>query len=343
MEKWAKNGQKGQNSQPLSPGRIVAARNALHDDDKTYRVTKSTSLDAFLQWSTLMTSSPSTTFNAQHGSVPVKGRKVCSGVVKHTLNALIRMDGLTTGESALRCATVTSLMMQLEKKSKKPQSAVAFDVAEVLPRWHEAIFAKEYQGRTNPFNTAIQRMEVHAMFMTSLACCARRSLFTTFSPRRDQVMFSKEMDADGIPNYYKIRLKRWKGNPDENNRRNQTLLIRRNKLNVRFCPVIAMVLWLKTLHDVAPDDMNGPLFPALTRSHNMFERDDEGNMERTDCSTWGVWWNNATKYVGNGLEKCSSHAIRRSVVKWAARCDAKENDVIEAGRWVGNSQHFHVY
>ena len=157
-----------------------------------------------------MTSSPSTTFkaNAQHGSVPVKGRKVCSGVVKHTLNALIRMDGLTTGESALRCATVTSLMKQLEKKSKKPQSAVAFDVAEVLPRWHEAIFAKEYQGRTNPFNTAIQRMEVHAMIMTSLACCARRSLFTTFSPRRDQVMFSKEMDADGIPKYYKIRLKR---------------------------------------------------------------------------------------------------------------------------------------
>jgi hypothetical protein len=56
-----------------------------------------------------------------------------------------------------------------------------------------------------------------------------------------------------------------------------------------------------------------------------------------------VWRNNATKYVKNGLEKCSSHAIRHSVVKWAARCDAKENDIIEAGRWVGNSQHFHLY
>ena len=162
----------------------------------------------------------------------------------------------------------------MEEKSKESQSAVAFDVAEVLPRWHEAIFGKEYQGRTHPFNTAIQRMKVLTIFMTSLACCARRSLF---SPHRNQDMFST---AGGITKYYKIRLKRWKGDPDEASGGNKTLLIRRNKLNVRFCPVIAMVLWLETLHDVAPDDTNGLLFPTLARSHNMFERDDEGNMER---------------------------------------------------------------
>ena len=52
--------------------------------------------------------------------------------------------------------------------------ARAFDIAEVLPRWCGAIYEPEFEGRQNPFNTDILRIEVHTMFMTELATCARR-------------------------------------------------------------------------------------------------------------------------------------------------------------------------
>ena len=40
-------------------------------------------------------------------------------------------------------------------------------------------------------------------------------------------------------------------------------------------------------------------------------------------------------------EKLARHQAQPREV--AARCDAKENDVIEVGRCVGNSKHFHTY
>ena len=51
----------------------------------------------------------------------------------------------------------------------------------------------------------------------------------------------------------------------------------------------------------------------------------------------------ATEYVGGGLEMCSTHAKRRSVVKWGVRCGAAALDLREAGRWVPGSADFEGY
>ena len=52
------------------------------------------------------------------------------------------------------------------------------------------------------------RTEMHAMFYAMLSSCARRSHFTTYSPRIDQVQFSEQVDADGMPKIYTIDLER---------------------------------------------------------------------------------------------------------------------------------------
>ena len=60
-------------------------------------------------------------------------------------------------------------------------------MATVIPRVHDAMFAASFEGRENPYNTGLQRQFWYTMWMMVLACCARRSLFTTFCPRIDQV------------------------------------------------------------------------------------------------------------------------------------------------------------
>ena len=51
------------------------------------------------------------------------------------------------------------------KNAQKTTTATEFDVVEVVPRWHEAIFDKEFEGRPNPFNTGLMRVMINAMFM----------------------------------------------------------------------------------------------------------------------------------------------------------------------------------
>ena len=152
-----------------------------------------------------------------------------------------------------------------------PESLSTFDVAEALPRVHDAIFASEFEGRPNPFNSGIQRAEVHSMLYAMLSTCARRSLFTQHVPRMDQVTFSEQVDADGVPKFYSIDLERWKGNAD--GMKKQRLLIKRNKASAKYCPVVAMAMWVTVLHDHGVK--NGPLFPALDDWHNRFWRDED--------------------------------------------------------------------
>jgi hypothetical protein len=116
----------------------------------------------------------------------------------------------------------------------------------------------------------------------------------------------------------------------------QTLIIHRNRVDINHCPVVSIMVWMKVLDAKCPGE-NGPLFPALDASHHDFLRDGEGKTMRICESTWNL------SYVGMGLAGCTMHSIRRSVVKWAARCGAGMADVIGAGRWVNDSKPFLKY
>ena len=77
------------------------------------------------------------------------------------------------------------LAMEEMRKRYVPESASTFDVAEALPRVHDAIFASEFEGRPNPFNSGIQRAEVHAMLYAKLSgdkVVAVFAIFFLFSP-----------------------------------------------------------------------------------------------------------------------------------------------------------------
>lgn len=254
------------------------------------------------------------------------------------LSALRWVDLHIMNETRLLDAEIVGIARTLAKVHVA-SSAFPFDIEEVLPRFREAIFANEFEERKNPFNTAIQREQVWTMFMVSLAVCARCSLLTTFCPMLDQLELGP-VDEDGVPKFIKIELREWKGNA--NGAKQQRLLLRRNLVNVDFCPVIAIITWIKTL--VAQGIKNGPLFPALDNNHNSFiVEKDTGRLQRMEPGRWKEWFRRSTRYVGGAFANCSTHSIRRSVVKWAARCGAQTHAIMEAGRWANYSCNFMTY
>ena len=242
-----------------------AVKRALAENDTSYRVTEPADLDAVMQFLTLMSAPWEKEYSAdaEYGGVLVRGRGCGYSAVKNCVSAIKHIDKqLTTKPTNLVDQRVADFLRDLENVSPPMTSAKAFDIAEVVPRWCDAIYEAEFEGRPNPFITDILRIIVHTMFMTELATCARRSLFTKYCPRRDQVTLGP-VDALCIPKYYILKLDRWKGN--ERRKKKQTLLIKRNYINSMYCPVVAMTVWLKVLNDVAPGHKNGPLVPCAPR------------------------------------------------------------------------------
>ena len=322
---------------------VRAALEAPAEGNTNFRVTEPTDLNTFMQFLTFMTAPFEKKYlaDAKYGSVSVRGRGVGYSSAKNFVSAMGHIDEALTGKSNIRKSKrVKDFLAKLEQDGPPVNPACAFDIAEVLPRWYDAIYEAEFEGRRNPFNTDILRIEMHTMFMTELATCARRSLFTKYCPRRDQVILGP-VDKFGIPKYYILKLDRWKGNAKR--KKKQTLLIPRNYINAKYCPVVAMTLWLKVLNDVAPDHKNGPLFPALRDDHNGFIIDEEGHMQIISEGQHSRRWDLAVRYVRGELEMCSTHGRRRSVVKWGARCGCQAPDMREAGRWVPGSTDFEEY
>ncbi len=218
---------------------VRAALEAPAEENTDFRVTEPTDIEAFMLFLTFVTAPYEKVYraDAKYGSVPVHGRGNGYSAAKNYVAAMGHIDEALTGKSNIRRSRrVKDFLAKLGKDGPPVNPACAFDIAEVLPRWCGAIYEPEFEGRWNPFNTDILRIEMHTMFMTELATCARRSLFTKYCPR----------------------------------------------------------------------DL-------------------------------------AARYVGGGLEMCSTHGRRRSVVKWGARCGAQAPDLREAGRWVENSKDFEEY
>ena len=221
---------------------VRAALEAPAEGNTDFRVTKPTDLDAFMQFLTFVTAPYEKVYyaDAEYGSVPVHGRGNGYSAAKNYVSAVQHIDDALTGKSNIKGnKRVKNFLAKLQRDGPPVIPARAFDIAEVLPRWCGAIYEPEFEGRQNPFNTDILRIEVHTMFMTELATCARRSLFTKFCPRRDQVTLGP-VDDIGIPKYYKLELDRWKGNAKR--KKKQTLLIKRNYINPWYCPVVAMTV-----------------------------------------------------------------------------------------------------
>ena len=322
--------------------RIKSMQTALEKSDTKFRVTEPCDTGTVLKYLRVMWAPKTMVYTTK--SVPKRmftGRGSSYSMANIFVSSAKYVDEALTGNTRLRAPVIANIMSE-KFRDYTPQSANAFDVATVIPRVHEAMFAASFEGRENPYNTGLQRQFWYTMWMMVLACCARRSLFTTFCPRIDQVdVDDAAKDADGFPQYIIIKLEKWKGNRD--GRRWQKLKISRNYVDVRFCPVVALCLWLKTLHSLGVTD-NGPLFPGLSTGHGRFSRADaEAPLERMTKDAYTSHWRAMCVYVGGGLLLSQrTHAARRTVVKWGARCGEPWMELQNAGRWTSN-RSFMVY
>jgi hypothetical protein len=259
------------------------------------------------------------------------------------LSAQRKLDFNLTGGTTLHDQDVRDFAASIHAEYN-PEQAVAFDIETGLRKLRLAIKEdtledEDEDERPNPFRTGLQRDLVWTLLLTSCATVARASLFTEFAPLISQIEFPETTDAGGHHEYYILTLTHWKHN---DGKKTQRLQIHRNWLNPEFCPVLAMELWLKTLHDMGIHD--GPIFPALTPWGDKVLRDEDGVAnQRLHVDTWSSWIRSAFKRCGGALADCTSHSIRRSVVMWAARCGANMNAVFAAGRWVEMSQRFNSY
>lgn len=107
----------------------------------------------------------------------------------------------------------------------------------------------------------------------------------------------------------------------------------RNLINPEFCPVVALLTWLKVTGITS-----GPLFPALERNHRCHV---DGAAYLAD--TYQAHVRLVFDYVGGAVEGCSSHSFRKSAVAWGARCGVPERIMINIGRWANDSKAFQDY
>jgi len=110
-------------------------------------------------------------------------------------------------------------------------------------------------------------------------------------------------------------------------------MIKRNLMRSEFCPVLALLFWLKMT-----GLKSGPLFPAMTNDHlalhpNLFATPE----------THAEHLKKLFVYVGGDLAGCTSHSVRKAAVSWAARCGVSESDILLIGRWVAHSKCFLIY
>ena len=178
---------------------------------------------------------------------------------------------------------------------------------------------------------------IKTMFLMYCACIGRASLFTRFCPLVEDIELSEEMDVDGYPQWIVLMIRYWKGNAD-GKRRPQRLKIFRNYIDVRFCPIVNLFLWLK-LYDIT----SGPIFPACNSLFTAIQKDAHGN---TFFNTPG-WWENQLKklfvFTGGQLIACTSHSIRKSCTIWAIRSGYESLFIRLVGRWSSTSDSFMEY
>ena len=129
--------------------RLHRIEQALLDKEKSFQLTETISPNAWMQYVAAMTAPVTETFKFCDGT-EFRGRDVGWKVVEGTWSALKWVDEKITGNpTRLRLEGIKAAMEEMRKRYV-PESASTFDVAEVLPRVHDAIFAAEFEGRPNP-------------------------------------------------------------------------------------------------------------------------------------------------------------------------------------------------
>jgi hypothetical protein len=192
-------------------------------------------------------------------------------------------------------------------------------------------------------------IKVWCMFLISICMMARAADITQYCPCYEDIELPEGQhlwNLDGIPDWIELGLRDWKCRQKSNKGKRYGIRVHRNFLDVRFCPVHWLLVYLH-YHNIAgspqyKDPNTGkllgrPLFQRETNDPKTREHVPTGHpMIPADWThlTDRLWWT-----VGPGLGNspsdryCTNHSIRRSAAQWAGRCYAGEIAVRNNGRW----------
>ena len=125
-------------------------------------------------------------------------------------------------------------MFKKWKKAYDPTSTSAYDMAEMLPKMHNAVFHTTLGGVSK-----LERVMVWAMVLTSTALLHRGIELTVYCMRIEDLK-AGTMSADGLPEYVDGE------NPatKESGSKPTKFRLYRNRVNPQFCPVLAIYSWV---------------------------------------------------------------------------------------------------
>jgi hypothetical protein len=238
---------------------------------------------------------------------------------------------------------------RLVEKAEDPEGAPSFDFATDLEPMVDAMMGMEGWNLTKQTMSCTQ-------LITSCAIMGRVSDVSKFSPRREHLKFpsrrqKQHWGRDGVPEWISLDVWQAKGKLKKHKKRH--LRLHRNRLNWKLCPVYWLMLWLRistpALTKRGPSRTKrgpsrtkihkGPLFVKVgvgTKRAAVFDHygDFEGYEAAFDVKgkliTYSTGqWREVLKKVWRKLhmEDLIPHSIRKSAIKWAARCHAQEYQI----------------
>lgn len=169
--------------------------------------------------------------------------------------------------------------------------------------------------------TSKERIRAWAMVLFAISFFCRSSCLTTFCPLVEDMKYPASEGAyckDGIPEFIVIVWTNWKSRSHSKRNQPYRLHLHRNHVNANFCPVTWLCMYL-ALYKIT----KGPIFQTPS-----------GDYLSPMVWTRMVYkiFDEASKQIP-GLEKCTTHSMRRSGAIWAGRCRAPLSVVRMTGRW----------
>jgi len=240
-----------------------------------------------------------------------------------------------------------------------PTGAESYDMAEALPRFYEACFDNAATPKFGRRWSQLKQIGTWSMWLTGKAHLHRGSDIHKYPACFENLKFPQspgDYNQLGIPKYIIMGYTDWKGRPvKEVNKGPYEMLLWRNDLDTKYCPVVWLMLWLQVSRI-----RSGPIYPRfnvrgddISRVASMVSSvvggkkcvnylDSKGVNVKMSESCYKTL--TSTLNFRAGYHVTRQHFDRKSASKWAAFCNAGVDwEIKNAGRWKDGSRHHYAY
>lgn len=330
--------------------------NSNNNDTVLYAPMDPTHLQGYLQYLTF-DKSRKVECAAVGDQEEVHGRELTWKSVESTVSAINELHDGVIGplDDPMKSSSVKEVIVREKKQYIEKRQAPAFDPVLTLPKLHE------YNQRLD--KSSIQKLRDWTIMLLSFPLLARVSEFCEFCPVLEHVKLPTELkdwDDDGYPQYVLVGLTDWKHRSAKDKNLPCWYYVYRNKMHLKYCPVYHLLLWLSI-----SELKQGPIFTKIknglpliahhvdeVRNPNAALREEWKTAEGTTVNISYMEWSKIVRELfdviaegtGNrGFKSFTPHSFRRTACLWAARCGAKQCQILAAGRWSKNSGSFYEY